>query len=553
MDLPAPVATQIQPPNPMQSLNMMGGMLDLKKSQQALQIGQQTLAQQTMETQKQKEVRDFYQNYDPSDHVGPDGTTSLESSFADPAFKKLSLGKPAVIENLLGIKSKQLAAKKALLDINGQAVGQFASMAGTLAENPDVIEGNDAARGVIGDAFSRFSEMGPDNARVVKLFSGIVTNPNGNPKHMHGAMRSLQLMGADALAQRSQQNPATGLADVGPSLQPTATNPQEGIVRPVGTPIDKGLQPGQRQTLETDPQTNTRVWVVRDVNGNVISTTPASQGPPTVGRTAPAAPPPAPPGSPGVIPQARGAAPTQAAPARPGAAPPTGAGFGAVGAGDAIKLAQAQVERARSIGDSVGLNRHINDTLLRLSSSTASGPGTEVWHNALGMVAGPVGSNAISDYQTIGALLDRQAASATQAMGLPDTDSGLATAKSLTGHTGYEPAALQAKVKLTDAILTGAEHFKNGLIRVVGTSTTPNLSEYQRFRNDWAENYTPDVFRMDNAQRRGRDNGIPDEKNPEIAEITRGKSHSQLMDLARRSRNLDALTRTGYLPPPDAR
>jgi len=203
MDLPAPVATQIKPQDPMQSMNMMAGIMDLQKSKQALKVGQETLAQAKIETQKQQEIRDFYQSFDPSEHVGPDGTTSLESAFADPAFKKLGMSKPAVIEQMQGMKQKQQAAKQALATLNSDVVHQFSSLAGTLSENPDI--GTDAGTGAVADAFARFGELGPDNKRAVDLFGGLVTKTD--PSHRQGALRAVQLMGADAATQRGQQNP----------------------------------------------------------------------------------------------------------------------------------------------------------------------------------------------------------------------------------------------------------------------------------------------------------------------------------------------------------
>jgi hypothetical protein len=161
------------------------------------------------------------------------------------------------------------------------------------------------------------------------------------------------------------------------------------------------------------------------------------------------------------------------------------------------------IESARQAGDQVGLNSHINDQLLKLSKDTATGPGTETWHHVMGALGAPFGTNASSDYQTIGAYLDRQAAINATAMGLPNTNAGMASSQSLTGNTGYTPKALQTKVVLGDALNTAAGQFRKGLDRAVGVGSNQDASKYQAFRSAWAENFDPRIFMVENAIKRG--------------------------------------------------
>lgn len=89
--------------------------------------------------------------------------------------------------------------------------------------------------------------------------------------------------------------PTAATINTGQTVQPGVVAPplQGGGFTPGGPPVQLRIPPGTQQTLETDPQTNTKVWVIRDSAGNVVSTRPASEGvppraaPPTAQPAAP--------------------------------------------------------------------------------------------------------------------------------------------------------------------------------------------------------------------------------------------------------------------------
>lgn len=236
---------------------------------------------------------------------------------------------------------------------------------------------------------------------------------------------------------------------------------------------------------------------------------------------------------------------TRAAPAATPAASPAGvtsSGPGVIGTSQSpIALEQqkmnlAALEQARSAGDQAPNNRNINQQLLQLSATTDTGPGTAAWQKGMAALQMPSGSR----YQEINAYLDRQAATQATAMGVPHTNAGLAASQTATGTTEYTPQALQEKVKYADALNSGTMAYREGLDKAVGTGGTPNLQKYQSFRSAWAKNFDPDIYRVEDAQRRG--------DSAELNAIRTRLGSRGMKVLAQKSANLRALE-NGQIPP----
>ncbi len=291
--------------------------------------------------------------------------------------------------------------------------------------------------------------------------------------------------------------PSNATVDSGESIQPGATAPalQGGAFTPSGPPIKKVLPPGA--VLVTDQ--NNRQFILNPQK-NTISPVGEGGGP----------------GAPAKVPQRF----IQPAPDQ--------------------KNSETEVAAARTAGDQYGLNAHINDRLLELSKDTRTGPGTETWHRVLGAVAGPFGGSPSGDYQKIGAYLDRQAALAVHGMGIPATNAGLETSKSISGNTDYSPEALQEKVKLTDALNEGAKAYRSGLDKAIGVGRNQDLNNYQPYRSAWAANFDPTIFALDAAHRRG--------DNEEVQKLISRMTPEQAKVIAQKTKNLRLLEQ-GQIPP----
>lgn len=493
-----PVGNTIIPPNPMAGINAYSGMLGIQQQRQGLQTGQQVLQQEQLKTQQQQGVQNFFQNWDPSDHVGDDGTTDLDSALQSPQFKAAGNAKPAVMQALLDIKQKQLTAKSSLAGLNSALVTQLGTAAGAYAKDDDVLEDKtdpktqvNAGRAKVNALFDNFSAQSPDAARVAAIYKPLLQHvPQGK---LTNALQALQLQAQSASEQQGQQNPVPGIINTGRELIPTVTPKATGVPQATGQVIPTQLPPGV--TIVTDA--NGRSYRYNTQTGQIEG----QVGAPTPGRT-----------------QGQGGF-TQPVPQQ--------------------QAIQQSIEDTRKADADYGLNRHVNDQILRLSKNTATGPGTEIWHHALGAVMAPFGGDNVADYQKIDAYLSRQAALSAKQMGLPDTNAGLATAASLSGTTGYQPDALQTKVKLTDALVEGAHQFRTGLDKVVGTGPNQDLSKYQAYRGAWAANFDPNVFRVENALKRG--------DKAELDEIRKEVGPAGMKTLAQKSANLRQLE-NGVIP-----
>ena len=186
-------------------------------------------------------------------------------------------------------------------------------------------------------------------------------------------------------------------------------------------------------------------------------------------------------------------------------------------------------DSARQAGDQVPVNRDINRRILGLADQTSTGKGTEFVHQAAATAGLPTGSA----YQELGAFLDRQAALASQTMGLPTTNAGLETAKQFTGNTQYNNQVIKDKTKFVDALQSATGAYRAGLDRVVGTGQTPNYGAYQAYRSAWAQNFDPQVFAYENAFKRG--------DKAELANIEADEGRKGMAELLQKRRTLMGL------------
>lgn len=458
--------------------------------------GQQAQVSQEEQTARQRRA---IAGYDWNKHIGEDGTLDEYSVANDPELQAVAGDQYLdVLTRVNQAKQQQLVSKSTLMTLRNDQRKRFAEIMTALRSDEDVAADNERGRQKVDDEMIRFGELyGDDVTPVLEAYApGLRRVPKGR---MRDALRAIGLQAADAEKQIEMQAPqyasqGAKLVNINPNVAP-------------GTAPDIALQMGPGADILTDA--NGRQFRY-NVQNNTL--TPVGTGGPAAPR--PAAPSPSPAAAPD--------APTFVQPV-PGQ-----------------KDLETHVGEVRKADADYGANRHINDEILRLSADTSTGPGTKAWHGVIGKVAGLAGGNAIADFQKIGAYLDRQAALSATQMGLPETNAGLATAASLSGTTDYTPEALQTKVKLTDAMVEGAHQYRKGLDKVIGTGPNQDLTNLQKFRSQWADNFDPNVFRVENALRRG--------DKAELAQIKDEVGSRGMADLKRKSDNLEKLERGELLP-----
>lgn len=461
-------------------MGKLGQLLNLRAAQAQAQQQQQTATQ-----------RKNIAAYDWNKHLGEDGTLDVES-FARDQDAPVIFGDQYIdyLQKAAVAKQTQLAQKSTLLTLRSEQRKALAESLGALRSDKDVAEDTPEGRQKVNDELIKFRlTYGDDVQPVLEAYGGgLAKVPKGR---MSDALKAMQLQAFSAEQQANAQLPqytSTGrvLKNVNPNAAP-------------GSAPDIGLELSPGTAIVTDA--NGRQY---QLNTQTNQVTPIGTGGSGGGRQpAPSAPPNAP-------------TFTQPVPQQ--------------------KELEEHVSTTRKADADYGANRHVNDEILRLSADTSTGPGSSLWHTgALGKITGTFGGNAAADYQKIGAYLDRQAAMSASQMGLPETNAGLQTAANLSGTTDYTPAALQTKVKLTDAMVEGAHQYRKGLDKVVGTGANQDLSKLQDFRAQWADNFDPNVFRVENAIKRG------DKK--ELAAIKAEVGTRGMAELKEKSDNLEKLER----------
>lgn len=507
-DFGTPIAQTVNPVG--QGLTTLGDLMNIKRSQQALQIGQQQLQSQTAEAQqaqqKNQELQALAQftksaAQNPAYH-NPDGSLNVQKYQTDAMAAAPTYGQ-AYIGQMTANANAMVDNRKALLGLSNEQRKTIGSYFGAVAAKPnaskdDFAQAAEQARGVSDDpAYQKAVD------RMLMAMPDVRTMPTAQASaaiQQHARGISMETNAPDT----SESGPTVQMVQGPEGLVPTNINPQApGGVQPVGPAQRQGVPPGANLVTDAygkqfilDPRTNTvrPVGTGGGVGANTGAATPGGVAPGATGKTA-----------------------FQ----QPVASQP--------------QVLQ-DVENARAIGDHAPAVRNVNDQLLQLSRQTATGPGTQTVQKLAAAVGLPSGAR----YQEINAYLDRQAALSARQMGVPNTNAGLAASQAATGTTEYTPHALQEKVKFADALNSGAMAYRQGLDQAVGTGATPDLSKYQSFRSAWTKNFDPDVYRAEDAQRRG--------DKAELNSIKQRLGPEGMKTLAQKSANLRMLE-NGQIPP----
>ncbi len=199
------VALGIKPADPNQGFDSLNNILGLQQKRQGLQIQAQQLQQEQLKTQQQQGVQDFFKDFDPTAHIGTDGTTDVNSVHTSDSYKNAGNAKPLIDQTLGQIKQQQLTAKQGLQTLDDDTLGSYARAMNTVQNDPDVQADNEAGRKKVDQLHQQFASLSPQAARVAGTFAPITQHAQQG--HLSKAVGAVGLMGADVIAQRGQQNP----------------------------------------------------------------------------------------------------------------------------------------------------------------------------------------------------------------------------------------------------------------------------------------------------------------------------------------------------------
>ena len=444
MDLPAPVASGINTPNPLQSMNQF---MDLAKSRQQLQIGKSVMTEQASKAAFAKQSQQEMQSALPllKDPVGA-GIMTDDGNVTDGAQKVLANAMPTTwkshYDDFINAAQTKVQTKKAVLGLGADVRSQIASQLGGVITNPraDTQDVNNALDNV--ESFYK----GTPNEELVNKITGNLRDHN--PQTVTGFVRSTlapeNLAGSGGLMtpQRGQidtgdRRPAGGrrACVAGWRVYPCrSAGPEGDPARLLGrhrSPHVKSL-PHQPADWRTPGH---GLWLPWTASG---------------GRS----------GSDGTIPCR-----THAGPSGPPQSLPKP---NYQGQGADVQNFQTEVHATRQAGDQVPLARNINQQILRLSADAKTGPGTDIWQHAIGAVGAPFGLSPTASYQEVGKFLEKNAINNMQAMGGPPSDARLSAAVAANGGPAFSREALQEVTKFNDATNTALGQYRQGIDHAVG-------------------------------------------------------------------------------------
>lgn len=237
-DFGAPVAANIQAPNPNQGIQTLSNLLSLQGQKQQLQTG----AAQAQMAQQSAQQRQGIANIDWSKYDDGTGMISTDKMLGDPSLRAASGDQfMDVMKTGAMIRSQQLQNKQSLVNLNNGLRDQLGSIAGALRTDPDVVNDTPAGRQKVSDAIAQFGAAGgPDAQRVASIFGPMVQHvPQGS---LARSINTLQMQAMDASRQAGAQAPS--YVNTGGAL--SNVNPQAAGGNLNGSPdVPLTLSPGE--------------------------------------------------------------------------------------------------------------------------------------------------------------------------------------------------------------------------------------------------------------------------------------------------------------------
>jgi hypothetical protein len=265
----SPVGTEVNPVG--QGFTTLNNLMNLRRSQQALQIGQQELQSRTAEAQQAQQKNQELQSLaqftksaaqNPAYH-NPDGSLNVQKYQTDAMAAAPTYGQ-AYIGQMTANANAMVDNRKALLGLSNEQRSTIGNYFGAVAAKPnatkdDFAEAAEQARGVSDDpAYQKAVD------RMLMATPDVRTMPTEQAsaairQHARGIAMETNAPGANA------SNPAVSMVQGPGGLVPTNVNPQApGGVQSVGPPQAQGIapqiiqQPGTQNPAVVGPGTAVR-------------------------------------------------------------------------------------------------------------------------------------------------------------------------------------------------------------------------------------------------------------------------------------------------------
>lgn len=476
-DFGSPVAQNVNV-NPSQGIQTISGLMSLQSQQLGIQHQQQGLEGQAAQVQQEQQsarqragIANFMASFDPTKHVGKDGTLDLDEVLTDPKLREAAGDQfPQIMQSMIQAKQGQLQAKQQLAGLNDTLRSQFSSTVGSLRTDPDVIADNPTGRKKVTQAMLNFGETGgPDAQRVADIYSPIVEHaPKGK---LAQGLSVMQLQAMDASTQSGRQAPSF----VGTGSQLVQDNPQAAGGAPTGN-LAVSIPPGWTQY--EDPVTHAQY--IRNQQTGESRPIGSTYGNPGGGAAAPGAggAPPAPVGS---------AAPPQYKPGE---------------AGTIVANTQSGGERYNGLVNAAAESParvNVLDNIIQLAPQTRTGAGSG-WkaaaETAIGQTPGFQGAkDDASKYNELTKYLHQNAVRSWQAAGGTGTNAQLSSIEGANPNTTQDPKTIVDLAKFNKAgelALQAKATAHQTWMHQAGN----NFANQADFESKWRQNFDPVLFQL---------------------------------------------------------
>lgn len=524
-----PVADQIIPPNPQQSIGTFSGILGLQQQRQALQTGQYT-----QQSAQAKAVQD---------QQSATETQNLAKLMADPVGNGLvdEDGNPtknaqAIVMHaapttgsqhysaLVAAAKTGIEYKESFGNLNSEQQGRITSAIAGPAADPkatlnDALSAADtvveSARGTPNYAdLKRIRDVQAQvlgKATAEEKASGQAPEPGQESWRKHAmALSRAGLPASGITGTGGIAAPSAGVVNNGASQQPGTFAPalQGGGFKPSGSPIANA--PGAQ--------------VAMGPNGQLMYVPAGGAGLPNAGApVSPTAPPPG-----GKL------QPMQ----RPGPNSPKADqdnyNSQVAALGEHYRAIQgAATDPTNGVQATRYRNQHILDLIPELGISR-TGPGSRMFNLIASRLPGSTGDA----YQDIEHFTAQNSAALAKVMGVPGTNLGAETAAAAAGNVEKNPKALAEITKANDALNTGFDLYNRGLAKVTGNGS--DMSRVSAYKQAFGSAMDVDALRWADAHRR--------HDSEEISSLTQKLGKNGISAAQQKLKVLKSLSETGDLP-----
>jgi hypothetical protein len=250
-DFGSPVAQNVDV-SPTKGIQTLSGLLGLKSQQLSIKGQEQGLQGQAAQVQMEQQsagqragIANFMASFDPTKHIGTDGTLDLDNVLTDPKLRQAAGDQfPQIMQQMIQAKQGQLQVKQQFANLNDSLRNQFSSSVGALRTDSDVVHDTPEGRNKVAQAMSGFAQSGgPDAQRIAESLSAPLAHTP--PGKLAQTISNFQLLATPGSSQASAQAPSylnTGAAAV--NINPQAAGGDVSApAKPIGMSIPPGRQP----------------------------------------------------------------------------------------------------------------------------------------------------------------------------------------------------------------------------------------------------------------------------------------------------------------------